>query len=226
MAADRAHLDDAQSNATAAAFRTGLPVPAPTFAGGKPVDALDAGSADKKGDLGAACPSVLMQNTPLRSTAGLVWLRRLGYTSSVGGASVTDGPQSRWFRPPAGPQSWWHWTAAPSRLMASRKPPDPCAFSGPAVRLVHRIIQGVSRSAHGASGANERFFLKHLRKTKGPHCNGGRDPVDHRLQRRRMASARPCASTLPAACPRVPAPRWCGAPRSGRQPSAAASGAI
>src|SRR5580765_262979 len=35
-------------------------------------------------------PSVLTQNTPFSTTAGLVWLRRLRHISNVGGASETE----------------------------------------------------------------------------------------------------------------------------------------
>src|SRR5262244_1207990 len=67
-------------------------------------------------------PSVLTQNTPFSTTAGLVWLRRLRHTNSVGGASETE--QTAVAVAPAlppGPAVVITCTAAPSRLIASRK---------------------------------------------------------------------------------------------------------
>jgi len=66
-------------------------------------------------------PSVLTQNTPFSTTAGLVWLRRLRHISSVGGASDTE--QTAVAVAPAlppGPAVVITCTAAPSRLIASR----------------------------------------------------------------------------------------------------------
>src|SRR5712675_2857805 len=66
-------------------------------------------------------PSVLTQNTPFSTTAGLVWLRRLRHINSVGGASETE--QTAVAVAPAlppGPAVVMTWTAAPRRLIASR----------------------------------------------------------------------------------------------------------
>ena len=75
-----------------------------------------------------------MQNTPFSTTAGLVWLRRLRHISSVGGASETE--QTAVAVAPAlppGPAVVMTWTAAPSRLIASRKTPGSTVrtISGP-----------------------------------------------------------------------------------------------
>ena len=75
-----------------------------------------------------------MQKTPLCSTAGLVWLRRLRHTSSVGGASVTEQTAVAVVPAlPADPAVVMTWTAAPSRLIASRKVVGSTVrtFSGP-----------------------------------------------------------------------------------------------
>jgi hypothetical protein len=66
--------------------------------------------------------SVLTQNTPLALTNGAELLRRLRQTSSVGGWSETDATAVA-VKPvcPAAPALVTTWTAAPSRLIASRK---------------------------------------------------------------------------------------------------------
>src|SRR5260370_325015 len=67
-------------------------------------------------------PNVLTQNTPFSTTTGLVWLRRLRHMSNMGGASETE--QTAVAVAPAlppGPAVVMTWTAAPSRLIPSRK---------------------------------------------------------------------------------------------------------
>ena len=64
---------------------------------------------------------MLTQNTPFCASTGLVWLRRLRHISSVGGGSDTEQTAVA-VTPvlPPGPAVVMTWTAAPSRLIASR----------------------------------------------------------------------------------------------------------
>jgi hypothetical protein len=66
-------------------------------------------------------PSVLTQKTPFSTTIGLLWLRRLRHTRSVGGASDTEQTAVAVVPAlPPEPAVVMTWTAAPSRLIASR----------------------------------------------------------------------------------------------------------
>src|SRR5262245_66000453 len=80
-----------QSNAITAEARTGLPVESVSQSpvANRSPPAMPVRPANMSAISAPSCPSVLTQNTPFSTTIGLVWLRRLRHTSSVGGEYVS-----------------------------------------------------------------------------------------------------------------------------------------
>ena len=76
---------------------------------------------EKSAIAASAAPSVLTQNTLFSRMMGVIWLFRLRQTSTVGGESETEATAVA-VKParPAAPDVVMMWTAAPSRLIASR----------------------------------------------------------------------------------------------------------
>src|SRR5262245_35242171 len=113
-----------QSKATTALESTGLPVSStvhsPVAKRSEPFTPVR--PAKRSAISAPLSPNVFTQNTPFSTTAGLVWLRRLRHINSVGGASETEHTAVA-VAPvlPPGPAVVTTCTAAPSRLMASRK---------------------------------------------------------------------------------------------------------
>ena len=109
-----------QSNAITAEASTGLPVESVSHSplANRSLLVMLVRPAKMSAMSAPPSPSVLTQNTPFSTTAGLVWLRRLRHTSSVGGASDTEhiavavAPAL-----PPGPAVVMTWTAAPSRML-------------------------------------------------------------------------------------------------------------
>ena len=101
-----------------------------------------------------SAPRVLTQNTPFSRISGPPWLLRLMQTSTVGGASETEHTAVA-VKPvlPAGPAVVTTCTAAPRRLIASRKQlrldgrdrlgPDRLEGAG------HRVVGALVDPAHG-----------------------------------------------------------------------------
>ena len=115
---------EAGDHAITAEARTGLPVESVSHSplANRSLLVMPVRPAKMSAMSAPPSPSVLTQNTPFSTTAGLVWLRRFRHISNVGGASDTE--QTAVAVAPAlppGPAVVMTWTAAPSRLIASRK---------------------------------------------------------------------------------------------------------
>src|SRR6266446_2400583 len=122
-----------QSNAITAEASTGLPVESVVHSpvAKRSLPATPVRPAKMSAISASPSPSVLTQNTPFSTTAGLVWLRRLRHMSKVGGASDTEHAAVA-VAPalPPGPALVITCTAAPSLLIASRNSAGPGGKAG------------------------------------------------------------------------------------------------
>src|SRR5262249_33777632 len=114
-----------QSNAITAEARTGLPVDSVSQSprANRSPPAMPVRPENMSAISAPPSPSVLTQNPASPPRTGLVGLRGLGQRSGGGGASETEQPGVGGAPAlPRGPGVVMTWTAAPSRLIASRKP--------------------------------------------------------------------------------------------------------
>src|ERR1700680_3558857 len=113
-----------QSNATTPEASTGAPVFMVDHTPATKRSAIMAPVRPAKTSARASqsAPSVLTQKTLFSRSIGTPWLLRLSHTKSAGGASDPEHTAVA-VKPvlPPGPAVVTTWTAAPSRLMASRK---------------------------------------------------------------------------------------------------------